>query len=106
LHQTPAYYDNLSAFDHYNLINNIVNKDDILYSPEEVLNIVSLDKNKLAKDYSEGMKRRLDIGMAYYRIQRLKYTLSGIINCSVYIQQQKEDNYNIYKSRIKINITF
>ena len=67
-----------------------MNKDDILYSPEEVLNIVNLDKNKLAKDYSEGMKRRLDIGMAYYRIQRLKSTLSGIINCSVYTGSKGE----------------
>ena len=67
-----------------------MNKDDILYSPEEVLNIVNLDKNKLAKDYSEGMKRRIDIGMEYYRIQRLKYTLSGIINCSVYTGSKGE----------------
>lgn len=64
LPETPAYYDNLSALDHYNLINNIVNKNDILFSPEQILNIVNLDKNKLAKDYSKGMKRRLDIGMA------------------------------------------
>ncbi len=62
--EIPAYYENLSAFDHYNLIRDIVNKNDILHSPEEILNTINLDKNKLAKDYSKGMKRRLDIGMA------------------------------------------
>ena len=64
LPEVPAYYENLSALDHYNLIRDVVNQNNILHTPEEILNIINLDKNKPVKNYSKGMKRRLNIGMA------------------------------------------
>lgn len=64
LPELPAYYGNLTALDHYNFIKNIVNQNNLLYKPEEILNMINLDKNKPVKNYSKGMKRRLNIGMA------------------------------------------
>lgn len=61
--ENPAYYNNLSAIEHYNLIKSIVGEDNIVYSPEKILKLVGLPENKYIKDYSKGMKRRLNIGM-------------------------------------------
>ena len=61
--EISAYYSNLSALDHYNLIANICEMKQIIHSPKEILSIVGLPKDKLAKDFSKGMKRRLDVGM-------------------------------------------
>lgn len=62
--ESPSYYGNLTAFENLKIIAKIRKIPDIRIN--EVLQIVGLNmvKNKLAKNFSLGMKQRLGIGAA------------------------------------------
>lgn len=62
--ENPASYDNLSALEHFELVEKCVNSSDVIRTPREVLDLVGLPQKKKILDYSKGMKRRLNIGMS------------------------------------------
>ena len=62
--ENPASYDNLSALEHFELVEKCVNSSDVIRTPREVLDLVGLPQKKKIFDYSKGMKRRLNIGMS------------------------------------------
>lgn len=62
--ENPASYDNLSALEHFELVEKCANCSDVIRTPREVLDLVGLPQKKKIFDYSKGMKRRLNIGMS------------------------------------------
>lgn len=62
--ENPASYDNLSALEHFELVEKCANSSDVIRTPREVLDLVGLPQKKKIFDYSKGMKRRLNIGMS------------------------------------------
>lgn len=62
--ENPASYDNLSALEHFELVEKCANSSDVIRTPREVLDLVGLPQKKKILDYSKGMKRRLNIGMS------------------------------------------
>jgi ABC-2 type transport system ATP-binding protein len=62
--ENPASYDNLSASEHFDLVERCVDSSEIIRTPKEVLDLVGLPHKKKIFDYSKGMKRRLNIGMS------------------------------------------
>ncbi|GGM74017.1 ABC transporter [Thermogymnomonas acidicola] len=62
--ENAAFYDNLTALEHFQLIEDSLGSHSTSMKPEDVLDLMGLPRERKVSGYSKGMKRRLDIGMS------------------------------------------